>query len=218
MANSVRLLAIFAIALLGACATPPSTSMPFGPLSPMALLVISAPPASRVETAEFRRVDLLRDEFRPEIITIQNAGMVGNQINGDTNSGIWLSLQEVPHGDYALVSVSTATNSSVSSILRHHCIRDGAPVFSVHPGRISVVRTEPYRLGDPSKTLNVTAIASDEDVLKEFATARTRYPGIIGEATIAKPTAIIAYADKRPDVFESANRSCAEPPTFTRVR
>lgn len=217
MANWLRLPAILTLAMVGACATPPSTGMSFGPVSPMALLVISAPPASRVETVEFRRVDLLRNEFRPEMFTIQNAGMIGNQMNGDTSSGIWLSLQEVPHGDYALVSISTATTGAVSSVLQHHCLRTGAPVFSTYAGKISIVRTEPFRPNDGGKSPNTTKVASDDDVLKEFESARTRYPAITGKAAIADVKTIVTYAYERPDVIAEANRACAEPRAFTPV-
>ena len=217
MIHSLKCLPVFAIALLGACATPISTTLAFGPSSPKALLVMAGLPAVAAETTEFRRVDLEKGEFRPEVITVVNGGLAGNQINGETKAGVWLSPQEIGPGAYALVSISTATYNGVSSGSRYRCMHGGTPVYALSAGKIGIVRIEPYRLGDPSRKLTPGMVASDEDVLKEFAIARTRYADISGEATIIKPTAVINYADKQPDIFESANRSCAEPPTFTRI-
>lgn len=218
--NSLKFLWLATVALLGACAMPPTTGMPFDALSPKALLVTSGQPAGKGETTELRRVDLGKGEFRPEVILIVNAGLGGHQINGDTRSGIWLSLQPVEHGDYALVSTSTAaaTDKGVTAPPRPRCLHERVPVFTLSAGKISIVRVEPYRSGDPGNDPNAAPIASDADVLKEFAAVRTRYPDISGEATIARPVAVISYADKQPDPFDGANRLCAEPPTFTRDR
>lgn len=174
------------------------------------MLVLAGPPATAAETTEFRRVDLSTNRFEPDIVQYVNAGLGGHQINGDGKSGVWLSPQVVPAGDYALVAVAIAIMNG-SDV---ECLEQASPVFSLPAGKIGIVRAARYSLGP----LAVAASeVSDEVVLREFAEVRKQFPNIRGEAVIVTPRAVISYdlADK---VFLANQRFCDERLVFERLR
>jgi len=203
-----------ATTLLASCATPLPAATAFGPESTTAMLVLAGPPATAAHTTEFRGVDLSTSKFQSEIVEFVNAGFGGHQINGGSKSGVWLSPQAVPAGDYALVAVAIAIMAGSNHSSHVECFEQASPVFSLPPGKIGIVRAERYSLGPLA--LAASGV-SDEVVLQEFAEARKKFPDIRGEAVIVTPRAGISYdlADK---VFFSNQRYCDERTTFERLK
>ena len=199
-------------AQLGACATAVPADTAFGPQSAAALLVMAAPPADNAEYTVFRRVDLATGQFQGELITIVNAGFGGHQINGDTKSGIWLSPQEVPAGDYTITSWGIVEGNYTNV----RCWTSGSPVFSVPASKITIVAADRSQAmpGQDQPRQRVNQI-----MLDEFATARTKYPNITGAASVAPPIAVIEWEEIGINGFvEGRDKACGGAPSFKRVR
>ncbi|WP_145960965.1 hypothetical protein [Sphingosinithalassobacter portus] len=190
-----------------ACATPPPISLAFGPQSNTALLVSASPRTAMATTIELRRVNMETLQFEDEIVSVENAGIGGNQINRQSN--IWLSLKEIDGGDYALVSLATNTFTGYSSGQAWRCLYSGAPVFKLPSGQISIVQLGAYWGGSPT---GLSARNDEESVLtQEFESARARYPRIAGQAVVVAPHAIIRWEERR---GIRLTRNCSEPSSF----
>lgn len=198
--------AIMAMASLAAgCATAIPTDTAFGPQSPTALLVMASPPADSAEYTDFRRVDLATGQFHGELITIVNAGFGGHQINGDTKSGVWLSVQEVPAGDYTVTGWSIVVGNGTST----DCWNTGSPVFNLPAGSITIVNP------DRKQLLSSLHPALYTLVLSEFEAARKSYPNIVGRPSVAPPHAIIKWKKAGFNAFtEGASKGCGGAKTF----
>jgi hypothetical protein len=178
--------------LLGACATPVSKDMSFGPEGGTALLVMAGPPADNAFSTEFRRVDVANGAFVDKTLEIVNAGLGGHQINGDTRSGIWLSVQEATPGDYAVVKLFELTSPNSGPTF---CLNEGSPVYSLPPGKISIIRIDQVAAG-MFLTRSLPAGTDDAAILKEFASVRERFPNIVGDAVVLSPSAVIRWDEK----------------------
>lgn len=199
--------------LLAACATPMATNTSFGPASAKAMMIMAGPQTSYATTIEFRRVDFAKNDFGPEYLNIGSGAIGGTQINPDTKSPTWLIPQMVAPGDYAIIGTYVQTFNGVSSGMRWKCFLEAAPVYSLQPGKIGIVRAEIFSL-DPNAA--AAAAVSDAAVLQEFAEARKNYPGIDGEAVVLKPSAVISYS--RIDGFWFPNSKCEAKPGIRKLK
>lgn len=205
------LVAVMASLLLCACATPVSRDLSFSEASPTALLVVSSPAQSMATITEFRRVNLDTQSLEDEIVDIVTAGLGVSHVINYSNTGVWLSMREVPPGDYALVSLTVNTFNGYASGQQWICIYGGVPVYRLEPGQITVVSTWQWwgalnggGSGEPRP----------EAVLAEFERARARYPAIVGPAAMPAPQGEAYWPETRPNFMQSMNRNCAEPDTF----
>ena len=195
---------LVAVALLvAACASSGPTATSFNASSPTALLVVAGPKFSFAANTGFRRVDLGTNTFAPGYEGF-GTGMVGSQIN--RNGPVYFTIREVMPGDYALVSLLAVPGAEVWSCMGHN-----APVFSLRAGTVTVVRTDPYWLGMAG--LPRPATVSDADVLSAFQTARSAYPAIQGDASIATPVASLNWTRGGMGM----TRNCSEPAGFERA-
>lgn len=211
MGRRIGLAALFmgSLLLVQGCVTPAPQTLTFGPQSGTGLLVVAGPPAGAATHMELRRVNLETRLFEDEIVPFINAGLGGHQI--DPNSNIWLSLREVAGGDYAVVSLSMNTFNGVAQGQVWRCFSGRAPVYRLPRGQISMVQLastmEAIQSGQVDKP-----IASEALVLAEFERVRPNYPGVIGEARMVLPSAMISWQEV-PGI--GWTRNCREPPQFT---
>lgn len=211
--KSISLLIVITAALLVCgCATPVARDLNFNETSPTALLVVSSPAQSMATITEFRRVNLETQSFEDEIVDIVTAGLGVSHVINYSNASVWLSMREVPPGDYALVSLTVNTFNGYASGQQWICIYGGVPVYRLEPGQITVVST-----WDWWGALNTAGRGEPrpEAVLAEFERARARYPEIVGAASMPPPQGEAYWPETRPNFMQSINRNCAEPDTFT---
>lgn len=197
-----------------ACATPAPTSLAFGNDSSTALLVAASAPTSMATSVELRRVNMQTMLFEDEVVTIINAGIGGDQI--ERNSNIWLSMQEIQGGDYALVSVSTNTFNGYAGGSAWRCFYSGAPVFKLPAGQISILPLHIYWAGAPGESgygrRSLVSNPNDIALIREFENIRPRYASISGAPIVVTPNSMIRWEERR---GVSWNRNCSEPPSFS---
>lgn len=189
--------------LAAACASSGPTAKAFSPQSQTALLVLVGPKFSFAANTGFRRVDLATNTFAAEYEGF-GTGLIGAQINRD--GPVYFNTREVMPGDYVLVSLLAVPGAEVWT-----CMARNAPVFTLRPGTVTLVRTDPYWTGTPG--LPRPAAVSDAEVLQAFQAARAAYPDILGEARIAAPAAVLRWREGGMGM----TRNCSEPAGFERV-
>lgn len=205
MTRFVRTAAMLAATLLvAACASSGPTATVFGPSSGTALLVLAGPKFDFAANTGFRRVDLATSTFASGYEGF-GTGIVGSQINRD--GPIYFSTREVAPGDYVLVSLLAVPGHEVWT-----CMGQGAPVFSLRHGTVTIIRTDPYWAR--TRGLPRPAEVSDQDVLAAFETARTAYPDLLGQASVAAPSAELRWQSGGMGM----TRNCSEPAGFERIR
>ena len=190
--------------LVAACASSGPTATAFSPSSPTALLVLAGPKYDFAANTGFRQVDLETRTFASGYEGF-GTGIVGSQINRD--GPVYFSTREVTPGDYVLVSLLAVPGAEVWT-----CMGQGAPVFSLRPGTVTIVRTDPYWAG--MRGLPRAPEVSDRDVLAAFANARGAYPDLLGQASIAVSTAELRWQPGGVGM----TRNCSEPAGFERIR
>lgn len=191
--------------LVAACASSGPTPTTFGPQSPTALLVLAGPRVPYLVNTGFRRVDLAAGTFEREYQGFSAGPFGGDQITRD--GPVSISLREVVPGDYALVSILMVPGSSQL----WSCMPEGGPVFTLRPGTVTIVRTDPYWFAIPGGA--APARVEDATVLSVVEALRGGYPGIVGEATVATPAATIQWREQGMGM----TRNCSESPTFVRL-
>lgn len=189
--------------LVAACASSGPAATAFSPSSPTALLVLAGPKYPFAANTGFRRVDLATRTFAPGYEGF-GTGIVGSQINRD--GPVYFSTREVTPGDYALVSLLAVTGAEVWT-----CMEQRAPVFSLRPGTVTIVRTDSYWAG--TRGLPPPPVVSDRNVLDAFAVVRATYPDLLGQASIAAPIAVLRW---QPGGM-GMTRNCSEPAGFERI-
>jgi hypothetical protein len=205
MTRFIRTAVILAATLLvAACASSGPTATAFSSSSQTALLVLAGPKYDFAANTGFRQVDLATRTFAPGYEGF-GTGIVGSQINRD--GPVYFSTREVTPGDYVLVSLLAVPGAEVWT-----CMGQGAPVFTLRPGTVTIVRTDPYWAG--TRGLPRPAEVSDGEVLSAFATARMSYPALLGQPTIATPSAELRW---QPGGM-GMTRNCSEPAGFERIR
>lgn len=151
----------------------------------------------------FRRVELATGTFASGYEGF-GTGIVGSQINRD--GPVYFSTREVTPGDYALVSLLAVPGDEVWT-----CMGQSAPVFSLRPGTVTIVRTDFYWAA--TRGLPRPPVVSDSDVLAAFAVARAPYPDLLGQASISAPTAVLRWQPGGVGM----TRNCSEPAGFERI-
>lgn len=205
MTRFISTAVMFAATLLvAACASSGPTATAFSPSSQTALLVLAGPKYAFAANTGFRQVDLAARTFASGYEGF-GTGIVGSQINRD--GPVYFSTREVTPGDYVLVSLLAVPGAEVWT-----CMGQRAPVFSLRPGTVTIIRTDPYWAG--TRGLPRPADVSDSDVLAAFADARTAYPDLLGLASIAMPTAELRW---QPGGM-GMTRNCSEPVGFEQIR
>lgn len=189
--------------LVAACASSGPTATAFSPSSPTALLVLAGPKYGFAANTGFREVDLSTSTFAPGYEGF-GTGMVGSQINQD--GPVYFSTREVKPGAYALVSLLAVPGAEVWT-----CMGQRAPVYDLRPGTVTIIRTDVYWAG--TRGLPRPAQVSDSDVLAAFAAARTVYPDLLGQASIAAPVAELRWEPGGMGM----TRNCSEPARFERI-
>jgi hypothetical protein len=202
MRTSRLALALF----LGACATPAPVDMTFGASSVEAMAVIAAPSTIFKSTTYFRQVDVANGVFGKETFDITSATIGGNQVNANLSDSVWISFRKLPPGDYAIVALATNTGNAIA----YRCMDAGAPVFTLKPGQISLVRIDPYWASAP--TAIGRAEITDEQVMQVFMKVRDPYWQIVGDGVIVPPATVIRWPKVDPGILGG---TCKEPATFS---
>lgn len=213
MSLSLRFITAVALALAAsACSTKPPASMAYGPQSSTALLVAANPELLQEIRVEIRRVNLQSNTFEDEQVVVRNS----DQINRTAFTG-WLadptmparlSLHEVPAGHYAVVYMTAAHSNTTTQFYYWRCMYDGAPVFHVPGGQVSVIQLGEY--WNPGRIGSQPTSMSDERTLGTFARARTEYPGIEGEPVLVEPSGVIRWASRNAETEPCVNAEVFE--------
>lgn len=201
-----RRVAVFGVLLLAACATPMSRTTAFGEAQDKTLLVTASRPTAMATTIEFRRVDLETGRFLPEIVSIVNAGLGGNQM--DQGSPIWMSPKLATPGDYAVVSVTTATFNGVAGGQAWRCFTR-SPVYRLASGKISMIPVDEFWRGAPGGQGG--ANPDPATLLSQFERVRGSYPNVVGEPAVIAPVAAIHW---KHGGGMGWTRNCQEPADF----
>lgn len=184
LARAAAAAGLLALTLLtSACMTPMATDTAFGPASPTAFIVQVAPASGMTAVNQFRPVNLETATWGRGSMIFDGSSLYGDRVNGQ-NASVWLTFREVPPGDYALYSLTVNTYNGMGAGQAWICLGEvGSPVFTLRPGAITIVRTEPYWGGAPGIA---ETYASDAEIMAEFNRVRAQYPNLQGEAVIAR--------------------------------
>lgn len=190
--------------LVAACASAPR-AVRFGPDSARGLLVVTMPKTAYVHSADFRRVDLGQSRFMDGVTTLDAADWSGDAINSEGE--LYLAVKEVEPGDYVLQGLFTSRGSAQFG----GCASEGGPVYSVQPGKITVVRADSFwRI---FLAQGFVPDVDDQAVLDLFeATRSTGGHDVRGEVSIVDPSARIQWPPPM-----SWTRDCVRAETFTRL-
>jgi hypothetical protein len=200
-ANAVLL----SLTMLTAACTSAPPAVRFGPDSPRGLLIVTSPKTAYVHSADFRRVNLGESRFEDGVTTLGASDWSGDAIN--PRGELYLAAREVEPGDYVLQGLFTSRGAAQFG----GCASGGGPVFSVEPGRITLVRADSYWRTFLSE--GFVPDVSDELVLDTFNAARTTGGNDIrGEVSIVEPSARIEWPSPM-----SWTRDCVRTATFTRL-
>lgn len=179
-------------------------------------MVMVVPTTGVGRSYTFKSVNLETGEFGDALYSV-NASVWGgvNRINDDP--AIDLRVRSIPPGTYALVDYGTISSTGVSEVTEYFCYFNGAPVWEIRAGRIAVMPmlTRHAFLGIPGALVMAQRAQSDADILTELAQARTQYADLNGEAEITYPVANIQWEETHGGFWQSMNRYCAEPATFS---
>lgn len=190
--------------LTAACASAPQ-ALRFGPDSVTGLLVVTVPRTAYVHSADFRGVDLGEGRFADGVTTLEASAWSGDAIN--SAGELYLAVKEVEPGDYVLQGLFTSRGAAGFG----GCASEGAPVYSVEAGKITIVRADAYwrmMLSD-----GFVPDVDDQTVLDLFDASRAgANHDIHGAASIVDPSARIQWPSPI-----SWTRDCVRTATFTRL-
>lgn len=212
--------------MLVGCSTAAPADLAFRPESRRAFLVVASAPTAAQAMHVFRKVNLTTGKFEGDVIKVTTGvfGGTGRINANDPTSRVFLAVTEASPGDYAQVETSY-TVGGLATTTRWHCFNKAAPVYSLSPGRITVVRADDAVSPEMVAAARAggTGSVTDANVLDEFARARASYPSVSGEAVLTKYEAIIRYEDALPvilqlDAIFTNVRECGQPAKFTIVQ
>lgn len=196
---------LLSLTLLAAGCTSPPRAIRFGPDSAMGLLVVTSPKSAYVHSADFRRVDLGESRFKDGVTTLDASDWAGDAINSEGE--LYLAVKEVEPGTYVLQGLFTSRGAAQFG----GCASDGGPVYSVEPGKITLVRADSYWRMFLSEGL--VPDVDDQAVLDLFDAARaTGSHDIRGAISIDEPSARVRWPSPT-----SWTRECVRTATFTRL-
>lgn len=175
--------------------------------SPTAFLVVASPPSHYAASADLRQVDLEAGRWIGRDLSFSGSALFGDRVNNEENESIWLTFREVPAGDYAVIALWTTTGQQTARA----CLGpQGAPVFTLRPGTITILRTDHLFRNAPTGIATVRP--TDRRVLDRFASVRGEWPNVQGEPVFAEEVATIEYQDGGIGWITT----CTPAPTFTR--
>lgn len=202
VSRAVATAALLLLALAAGCASAPR-AIQFGPDSATGLLVVTMPKTAYVHSADFRGVDLGNNRFRDGVTTLDAADWSGDAINSEGE--LYLAVKELEAGDYVLQGLFTSRGSAQFG----GCAADGGPVYSVKPGKITLVRADNFWRMFLAE--GFVPDVDDQAVLRVFEAARaTGAHDIRGAVAIGEPSALVRWPSPT-----SWTRDCVRAETFT---
>ncbi|MFC7378880.1 hypothetical protein [Brevundimonas sp. GCM10030266] len=175
--------------------------------SPTAFLVVASPPSHYASSADLRQVDMAGGRWVGRDITFNGSALFGDRVNNEQNETIWLTFREVPAGDYAVIALWTTDGIREARA----CLGpQGAPVYNLRPGTITILRTDHLFRNAPT---GIAAFRpSDRRVLDRLEAVRGGWPHVQGEPVFAQEVATLDYEDGGIGWFST----CTPASTFTR--
>ena len=177
-------------------------NLDFGPRSPKALLVLASPSFPIVTNTSFRRVDMASETF------LRGDQVFRSGVGANGSGGVFLSVREVDPGDYALVRLLAIRPGPTVWT----CMPEGAPVFTLHAGEITVIRTDQWWWDFQARGLPDPGDAADDAILAQVEALREANPRLTGEPRLASPSAVIQWRNPG-----STTRDCVRAREFTRL-
>ena len=179
-----------------------------------AMIVVAGPPGLSHNIDEFRKVDLSKNEFISGYLRIESQRPLFEAKPNELNAGVpdrpvVLAAQEVPAGDYAR---QQSTRIADTNVYYGHvgtlCLSAFAPVYSLAPGEIAVIRVDQVAVNNGQWRSPANA-PSDSQVMDEFNRSQPNFPGLAGQASLKEPVAFVRW--------ESNGRQCLVPKYFERI-
>jgi hypothetical protein len=203
---------------LGACATAP-TDLAFDPAASAvaglqadvgapaageAMLIVAVSAIGTAGAMHFQRVDAEKGAFEtPPTAMVFAAWGAGDKMKRPEGqeTSLWVLgdeinflIKKVPAGTYAATFVYWNTFNGAYSGTASNCLSEGAKMFTVAPGSLSLVDS---RDAFPPGTLaRLGGNHSDADMLAQFAQTRLNYPDLIGEPVLVAPSAEARWTPK----------------------
>lgn len=177
-------------------------NLDFGPGSPKALLVLASPSFPIVTNTSFRRVDMASGTFLRGDQTFRSG------VGPNGAGGVHLSVREVEPGDYALVRLLAIQPGPTVWT----CMPEGAPVFTLRPGEIAVIRTDQWWWDFQAPRLPDPGDATDDAILRQIRDLKASNPRLLGEARLIQPTAVIQWRNPG-----ASTRDCVRSRSFERL-
>lgn len=190
--------------------------------APLAIVVISVPRESTIMSERFLGVDLAKGTFadKPEMIganLLHLSHALGYQLNdGNRSRHVTLVVKMIPPGDYVWVESGLFVPAGMKG---SRCPGEPAPVYSIEPGRINLIRADQYTLtrgGNTGAYWARNAELSDADILEDLDLSRERHPEVFGPVQILQPTAFLTRPPR--ETKGLFKRLCPDPTSFERVR
>lgn len=177
-------------------------NLDFGPQSPKALLVLASPAFPIPTNTSFRRVDMASGTFLRGDQTFRSG------VGANGAGGVFLSVREVDPGDYALTRLLAIRPGPTVWT----CLPEGAPVFTLRPGEVTVIRTDQWWWDFQAPGLPDPGDAADDAVLAQVEALRAASPRLTGAPRLASPSAVIQWRNPGP-----TTRDCVRSREFTRL-
>lgn len=191
-----------------------------------AMIVVAIGPIGTGGALQFQKLNEDQTDFGAEPVLLGfGTWGIGDKMQrpADDKSSIWVLdqneinflIKKVDPGLYAANYFTWNTYNGVSSGYVSNCLSEGANVFDLKPGTISLVSS---RDAYPHGTLTrLPGQITDEQILEQFALTRKNYPGLIGEADLIEPSLQVRWTEQRAGFF-GASCAKAEPDTLTAMR
>ena len=187
------------------------------------MLILAIGPIGTAGGFQFQALNDDRTDFVETPIILGFAAWgVGDKMQrpSDETSNLWVLDQKeinflikpVPLGEYVATYLTWNTFNGVSSGSAWACLDEGAYVFNIEPGTISLLSSiDAFPRGAASR-LNVGV--SEQDILEQFARTRLNYPNLKGDPVWVRPHAEARWTEKEGGLF-AADCQKAEPGTLS---